>query len=457
MDDYTSASDEARRLRLRLDEEGCVGARIKVVGVGGGGSNAVNRMVQAGFDGVEFVVANTDLQALRSNAATVKLQIGSKLTKGLGAGADPNVGRQAALEDTDKIIQALDGADMIFVTTGLGGGTGTGAAPVIASLASELGALTVAVVTKPFKFEGKKRQIQAERGLDALRDCVDTIITIPNERLLTIIDRTTSMTDAFTTADDVLRQAIQGISDLILVPGLINLDFADVKTIMAGMGLAMMGTGVAEGPDRALEAARRAISSPLLEGASVNGARGVIINVTGGPDLSLVEVSEASCIVQEAADEDANIIFGAVIDPSLKGKVKITVIATGFGAPARDRAAAPPAQAATPVDMTQYADYARMRSDTVQPPAAAIPAARMSIARRPLLELPVASGGGTIATASPSSQPMPSPGSVSAAATAPDPDAMRLRAAASDGPAVDLEFDLSSTFDVPAFLRRQEG
>ena len=354
MDDYTSASDEARRLRLRLDEEGSAGARIKVVGVGGGGSNAVNRMVQAGFEGVEFVVANTDLQALRANAAMVKLQIGSKLTKGLGAGADPNVGRQAALEDTEKIIQALDGADMIFVTTGLGGGTGTGAAPVIASLASELGALTVAVVTKPFKFEGKKRQIQAERGLEALRECVDTIITIPNERLLTIIDRTTSMTDAFATADDVLRQAIQGISDLILVPGLINLDFADVKTIMAGMGLAMMGTGVAEGPDRAMEAARRAISSPLLEGASVNGARGVIINVTGGPDLSLVEVSEASCIVQEAADEDANIIFGAVVDPALVGKVKITVIATGFGAQANARPVMSAAN--TPVDMTPYAD-----------------------------------------------------------------------------------------------------
>src|SRR5215468_1101152 len=279
MDDYTSTSDEARRLRLRLDEEACAGARIKVVGVGGGGSNAVNRMVQAGFDGVEFVVANTDLQALRANAATVKLQIGSKLTKGLGAGADPNVGRQAALEDTEKIIQALDGADMIFVTTGLGGGTGTGAAPVIASLASELGALTVAVVTKPFRFEGKKRLLQAERGLEALRECVDTIITITNERLLTIIERTTTLTDAFVTADDVLRQAIQGISDLILVPGLINLDFADVKTIMHGMGLAMMGTGLAEGEDRAMDAANLAISSPLLEDASVSGARGVIINV----------------------------------------------------------------------------------------------------------------------------------------------------------------------------------
>src|SRR6516162_7837276 len=333
---FTPGDDvpEGGRLRLHLDPQSSAGARIKVIGVGGGGGNAVNRMVQAGFDGVEFIVANTDLQALRTNAAQVKLQIGGKLTKGLGAGADPNVGRSAALEDTEKIIHALDGADMIFVTAGLDGGTGTGAAPVIASLASELGALTVAVVTKPFKFEGKKRLLQAERGLEALRECVDTIITIPNERLLSIIDRTTPLTEAFATADDVLRQAIQGISDLILVPGLINLDFADVKTIMSGMGLAMMGTGFADGQDRAMEAARRAISSPLLEGASVNGARGVIINITGGPDLSLVEVSEASCIVQEAADEEANIIFGAVVDPALKGRVKITVIATGFGAPA---------------------------------------------------------------------------------------------------------------------------
>src|ERR1700749_2620135 len=362
MDDYTSASEEARRLRLRLDEETCAGARIKVVGVGGGGSNAVNRMVQAGFDGVEFVVANTDLQALRANAATVKLQIGGKLTKGLGARAEPNIGRQAALEDTDSIIQALSGADMVFVTTGLGGGTGTGAAPVIASLATELGALTVAVVTKPFKFEGRKRQLQAERGLEALRDCADTIITIPNERLLTIIDRSTPLTAAFMTADDVLRQAIQGISDLILVPGMINLDFADVKTIMSGMGLAMMGTGIAEGQERAIEAARRAISSPLLEGTSVNGARGVIINVTGGPDLSLIEVSEASSIVQEAADEDANIIFGAVLDPTLKGKVKITVIATGFAPHPNVRSTS--SLARTPVDMSPYSgEAARLRLD----------------------------------------------------------------------------------------------
>src|SRR6476619_392344 len=366
---HRTGDADGEALRLTLDTETRTGARIKVVGVGGGGSNAVNRMVTAGLDGVEFIVANTDLQALHANPAPVKLQIGSKLTKGLGAGADPNVGRAAALEDTEQIIHALDGADMVFVTTGLGGGTGTGAAPVIASLATELGALTIAVITKPFKFEGKKRQLQAERGLEALRDSVDTIITIPNERLLSIIDRTTPLTEAFATADDVLRQAIQGISDLIVVPGLINLDFADVKAIMSGMGFAMMGTGVAEGQERAVEAARRAISSPLLEGASVTGARGVIINVTGGPDLSLVEVSEASSIVQEAADEDANIIFGAVVDPELTGKVKITVIATGFGPYANARPEASSAQ--TPVDMTPYSEASRMGIEMPPMPAPA--------------------------------------------------------------------------------------
>jgi len=437
MSDFENAFEpeetlQEERLRLRLEEEISAGARIKVIGVGGGGGNAVNRMARQGLDGVEFIVANTDVQALRSNAASIKLQIGSKLTKGLGAGADPNVGRSAALEDTDKIIQALDGADMIFVTTGLGGGTGTGAAPVIASLASELGALTVAVVTKPFKFEGKKRLLQAERGLEALRDCVDTIITIPNDRLLAIIDRSTPLIDAFGTADDVLRQAIQGISDLILVPGLINLDFADVKTIMSGMGLAMMGTGVAEGDDRAVEAARRAISSPLLEGAAVTGARGVIINVTGGPDLSLMEVSAASTIVQEAADEDANIIFGAVVDPTLKGKVKITVIATGFGSFAS--VVRPSSSGQTPVDMSHYADVARLRPEPAAlpgPPAMAIdrPAVpRVAPAsRKPLFELPTAVGG--------------------------------VVGGASGGGVSDLGEgnDLPSNFDVPAFLRRQDG
>jgi cell division protein FtsZ len=345
---------------------------------------------------------------------------------------------------------------MIFVTTGLGGGTGTGAAPVIASLASELGALTVAVVTKPFKFEGRKRQIQAERGLEALRDCVDTIITIPNERLLTIIDRTTPMVEAFATADDVLRQAIQGISDLILVHGLINLDFADVKTIMSGMGFAMMGTGIAEGPDRAIEAARRAISSPLLEGACVNGARGVIINVTGGPDLSLVEVSEASSIVQEAADEDANIIFGAVVDSSLKGKVKITVIATGFGPPPASRTSHASSPVQTPVDMTPYTEHARMRVDAG---AAATASAmdrtsvpRMSIARRGLLDLPLASSGGAGAGAGTAAASGAAGDSTTAA---PSKDAGEARKWTLDK--TDLEADPGSAFDVPAFLRRQEG
>jgi cell division protein FtsZ len=350
-------------LRLTLDEPQFSGARIKVIGVGGGGSNAVNRMVRQGFPGVEFVVANTDTQALRQSPAPTRIQLGERLTKGLGAGADPNVGRQAALEDTERVIQALDGADLVFVTTGLGGGTGTGAAPVIAGLASQLGALTIAVVTKPFRFEGRKRSKQAETGLAELRDCVDCIITIPNERLLSTIPRDKPLLDAFEKADDVLRQAIQGISDLILVPGMINLDFADVKTILTGMGVAVMGTGMAEGANRAVEAARAAISSPLLEDASIDGARGVIINVTGGNDLSLCEVSEASLIVQEAAHEDANIIFGAVIDPNLNGRMKITVIATGFD---RDgaRPVVPGTQGQTPVDLTHYTSWLDQQTGT---------------------------------------------------------------------------------------------
>jgi cell division protein FtsZ len=307
-------------------------ARIKVIGIGGGGGNAVNRMIQSGIKGVEFMIANTDVQAMRHSLAPIKIQIGSKLTKGLGAGANPEVGKQAALEDTDRILEALSGADMIFITTGMGGGTGTGAAPIIASLAAELGALTVAVVTKPFGFEGKRRRVQAEQGIRALRDTVDTLITIPNERLLNFVERGTSLSDAFTMADDILRQAVQGISDLITVPGEINLDFADVKTIMHGMGMALMGTGVSSGEHRAVEAAQRAISSPLLEEASIEGAKGVLINVTGGPDLTLFEVHEAASIIQEAADEEANIIFGTVIDPLMKDEVKVTVIATGFDA-----------------------------------------------------------------------------------------------------------------------------
>src|SRR3982751_2245550 len=348
--------NEESDIRISFNEDTRNDAKIKVIGVGGGGGNAVNRMIDAGMEGIEFITANTDLQALRMSHAPVKLQLGVKLTNGLGAGANPEVGRKAALEDTEKLIEALDGADMVFVTTGLGGGTGTGAAPVIASLASELGALTIAVVTKPFKFEGRKRQTQAERGLEELRGSVDTVITIPNERLLATIARSTSLNDAFTSADDVLRQAIQGISDLILVPGMINLDFADVKTIMSGMGFAIMGTGMGFGETRAIDAAKGAISSPLLEDASVKGARGVILNITGGPDFSLAEVNEAATIIQEAAHEEANIIFGAVIDPEMDGKVKITVIATGFDRP--DAQLTAPASK-TPVDLEHYTQWRR--------------------------------------------------------------------------------------------------
>ena len=415
-------ADVADTFRLNLDEELRSGARIKVVGVGGGGGNAVSRMVQAGLSGVEFMVANTDAQALRANPAPVKIQIGSKLTKGLGAGADPNVGRQAALEDTDALISALSGADMVFVTTGLGGGTGTGAAPVIASLATELGALTIAVVTKPFKFEGKKRLTQAAHGLDALRDSVDTVITIPNERLLSVIDRQTSMLDAFVTADDVLRQAIQGISDLILVPGIINLDFADVKTIMSGMGVAMMGTAMGDGPTRAVDAANRAVSSPLLEDASVNGARGVIVNVTGGSDMSLMEVNDALSIIQEAAHEDANIIFGAVVDPALAGKVKITVIATGFEH-ARTGRAIPSAPSTTPVDLSNYT--AHLRAGAGANAIDATVPARPNISRRQSIEMPMQ--GRAIVGGVPLMESHLEPG----------------------------EVDLTMELDVPAFLRRQ--
>ena len=371
-------------LRLTLEDTVRTGARIKVVGVGGGGSNAVGRMVAGGVRGVDFIVANTDAQALAQNEAPVRLQIGTKVTSGLGAGADPNVGRQAALEDTEQLIAALSGADMVFVTAGLGGGTGTGAAPVVAALASELGALTIAVVTKPFKFEGKRRAVQAERGLDELRASVDTVIAIPNERLLGHIEQTTSLTDAFLLADDVLHQAIRGISDLILVPGMINLDFADVKTIMSGMGMAIMGTGYGEGKDRSVEAANRAIASPLIEEARVEGARGVIVNITGGSDLSMLEVSQATTIIHEAAHEEANIIFGAVIDPAMEGKVKITVIATDFEG-LEDRGAAPSARSDTPVDLQQYA-HLRQEENAAPMAVAAAGGGGITMSRRASIE-----------------------------------------------------------------------
>ena len=316
-------------IRISFNEEARNDARIKVIGVGGGGGNAVNRMIDSGMDGIEFIVANTDLQALRTSRAGVKIQLGVKLTNGLGAGANPEVGRKAALEDSDKIIEALEGSDMVFVTTGLGGGTGTGAAPIIASLASEMGALTVAVVTKPFAFEGKRRMQQAERGVSELMESVDTTIVIPNEKLLAVA-QDAGFFESFRVADDILRQGVQGISDIITIPGIINRDFADVKAIMAGMGYAVMGTATANGSRRAIEAAQKAIASPLLEAGAIDGARGILINITGSASLKLAEVQEACTIIQNAAHEDANIIFGAVLDDKMKDAVKITVIATGF-------------------------------------------------------------------------------------------------------------------------------
>ncbi len=332
--------------RIVFDETRMVGANIRVIGVGGGGSNAVNRMISTNLQGVEFIVANTDCQALKKSHAPLKLQIGGKLTKGLGAGSNPEIGRQAALEDSEKIIEALQGADMVFITAGLGGGTGTGAVPIIASLASELGALVVAVVTRPFGFEGHKRADQAEQGLRELQESVDTVICIPNEKLLNSVDKSMPLSAAFLFADDVLRQAVQGISDLITIPGEINLDFADVKTIMSGMGMALMGTGVASGGNRAVEAAQRAISSPLLEDATIDGARGILINITGGTDMTLHEVADASSLVQRTADPEANIIFGTVIDKEMTEQIKITVIATGFNHEAAAQAEAHPGQRA---------------------------------------------------------------------------------------------------------------
>jgi cell division protein FtsZ len=321
-----SHSDE---IRIQYHDEVPRGAKIKVIGVGGGGGNAVNRMISARVEGVEFIAANTDRQALQLSQAPVKLQLGTKLTSGLGAGANPDVGRRAALEDSEKIIEALEGADMVFVTAGLGGGTGTGAAPVIASLASEMGALTVAVVTRPFSFEGKRRMAQAERGMQELLDSVDTMIVIPNEKLLAVA-KDAGFFESFRIADDVLRQGVQGISDIITIPGIINRDFADVKTTMAGMGYAVMGTAVRSGENRAIEAAQAAMASPLLEAGAIDGARGILINISGASSLKLSEVNAASTLIQNAAHEEANIIFGAVLDETMGEEVKITVIATGF-------------------------------------------------------------------------------------------------------------------------------
>ncbi len=338
-----------RRNEMFLFEEGeGQGAKIKVIGVGGGGCNAINTMIAGSVEGVEFYAANTDAQALGLSTAINKLQLGAKLTKGLGAGANPEVGRAAAIEDSEIIREALAGADMLFITAGMGGGTGTGGAPVIAAIAREIGILTVGVVTKPFVFEGNKRLSRADEGIRELKRYVDTLIVIPNQLLLNVVDRNTPLVEAFKTADDVLRQAVQGISDLITVPGLVNVDFADVKTVMSHMGRAVMGMGISRGNNRAVEAAQKAITSPLLEDGSIEGARGVLINITGGPDLSLHEITEASSIIRNSAAEDANIIFGSVINEALKEDVIITVIATGFDHEAAVEEARPAAAGAAP-------------------------------------------------------------------------------------------------------------
>jgi len=412
-----SAQEKISRIVLAEDE--AKGATIKVVGVGGGGGNAITRMMESGLHGVEFIAVNTDLQALKSNRAPVKIQIGGKLTKGLGAGANPDVGRQAAVDDTEKLADALEGADMVFIAAGLGGGTGTGAAPVVASITSQLGGgegnlLTVAVVTLPFKLEGKRRMDQALDGLAKLRESVDSVIVIPNDRLRETVARQTPVSEAFRMADDVVRQAVQGISDIITIPGLVNLDFADVRAVMKSMGAAVMGTGIAEGDKRAIEAARRAIENPLLDDSSIDGARGIIVNITGGPDLSLDEASEATEFITRAADPEANVIYGIVIDDQMRDKVKVTVIATGFR-----RASLP----VTPVDLSNY------RFGDAVAPAAAAPA--------PVPQAPVA-------------PPQP------ATATAPAPNPSSFYRKTPQHPMANPTASPdTSNLDVPTFLRKQ--
>jgi cell division protein FtsZ len=397
-------------------------AVIKVVGIGGGGVNAVNRMIDAGLRGVEFIAINTDAQALLMSDADVKLDIGRDLTRGLGAGADPAIGRQAGEDHRDEIHEVLKGADMVFVTAGEGGGTGTGAAPVVAAVAKELGALTIGVVTRPFTFEGRKRSSQAEDGITELKDEVDTLIVIPNDRLLQISNGETSVVQAFRLADDVLLQGVQGITDLIMTPGLINLDFADVRTVMKDAGSALMGIGQARGESRALEAAKLAISSPLLE-ASIDGARGVLLMLAGGSDLGLFEVNEAADIITQAAHEDANIIFGAVVDPKMEGRVKITVIATGFDRPGAVRAPAASA-VQTPVDLTAYAAWKQEPAERIAVNGGSRP---VTFTRRPVLDLPLAAPLAMTDAGDEAGDPI-SPGA---------------------------EFEPVSPLDVPAFLRRQ--
>ncbi len=399
-----------------VEKTAAQGAKIKVVGVGGGGTNAVATMISLGLNGVEFIAANTDNQALSVHPASVHIQLGGELTKGLGAGADPDVGKKAALEDTARIAEAVYGADMVFITAGMGGGTGTGGAPVIAHIAKEAGALTVGVVTKPFNFEGKKRRKNADKGIAELREAVDTLICIPNQRLLYVANETTTMLDCFKRADEVLFQAVKGISDLINIRGLINLDFADVRTVMSNKGLALMGTGVASGENRAIEAARKAISSPLLEDVSINGATGIIINITGGPDLTLFEVNEASSLITEEADEEAEIIFGSVIDENLKDEVRVTVIATGFN----------------PVVQTELSEAP---SKKVEPQPAAQPQAA------PEAAMPISTA---------------SPNMVTPPLERKEPLSTDLKSARQLAREIGKRFFDTEEYDIPTFLRRQQ-
>lgn len=397
---------------FEIVEKNCAqGAKIKVIGVGGGGTNAISTMMSLGLSGVEFIAANTDAQALEANAAPVHVQLGTELTKGLGAGANPEIGRKAAMEDSARIAETLYGADMVFVTAGMGGGTGTGGAPVIANIAKEAGALTVGVVTKPFNFEGKKRKKHADKGIHELKEAVDTLICIPNQRLLYVANETTTMLDCFRKADEVLYQAVKGISDLINIRGLINLDFADVRTVMSNKGLALMGTGSAVGENRAIEAARKAISSPLLEDVSINGATGIIINITGGPDLTLFEVNEASSLITEEAHEEAEIIFGSVIDENLKDEVRVTVIATGFN---------PVIQEKVEEMMSRPTPHAEPAAETVQ-------------------EISVATGANVVPPPVQKKEPI-----------APD-----LKSARQLAREIGRKFFETEEYDIPTFLRRQ--
>jgi cell division protein FtsZ len=462
-------------------------AKILVIGVGGGGGNAVNTMISGNLDGVEFVVANTDMQALEANMAPHKIQLGNALTKGLGAGANPEIGRRSAEESMQNIADLIAGADMVFVTAGMGGGTGTGAAPIIAQIARDCGALTVGVVTKPFGFEGKKRGKQAVEGIERLEAAVDTLIVIPNNRLLALVGQNTSMVEAFRKADSVLLNAVQGISDLMTVPGLINVDFADVRTIMSGMGRALMGTGVGTGKRRATEAAETAISSPLLEDVSIDGATGILINITGGPDLTLHEVNEASSLIQQAAHEDANIIFGSVIDPNLSEEVRITVIATGFNGAAKTQmivpdkhttpVAAPPnrrmssPQVSLPYDVsTQITkDYPIIptpprRLTTPPPPAQIIDEPEIDVAwdngeefsgiERALADLvdPVPEGDPSSRLASGSGPSTPPEG-----APLVQPDRKRAQSRPSMKAVLSGEIDTDNELDVPTFIRRHSA